>query len=183
MNVEHPYSHNIDVLFIPPPLGMVENDHPGLYGIEYDLYTRILEDELPAGWNAHRQTIYNRIVRTLRLRGFNHPQYSVWNRLGSATFVWYAMMSLREIAPRGIIPTSTRGCQMHEVSMNAWIVTDEIRLGGVYAPFLLGPTPAGLIPVGVPNEPVPVPPAWVLPVGQRSTPSANNVANWRRHPV
>ena len=49
MNVEHPYPHNIDVLFIPPPLGMVENDHPGLYGIEYDLYTRILEDELPAG--------------------------------------------------------------------------------------------------------------------------------------
>lgn len=99
-------------------------------------------------------------------------------------------MNLRQIDPPGIIPTVLRGLRMAYMPLAFMDVTDEVQLGGLYSPALLGMTPANLainvhtgaimgapLPFGVPNPM----PNNLLPHNSdntRPSPNANNPGNW-----
>lgn len=95
--------------------------------------------------------------------------------------VWLDMAELRNVQPYGIMPTSLRGLQIHVIRLPALLdLTDAVHLGGHASPHLLGPTPASLIPPGVPAQALPQ--DWFqqngLPRHVRDTPAARNPANW-----
>lgn len=91
------------------------------------------------------------------------------------------MLGLREIRPRGIFATVVRCLQMFRVpTPNILIVTNDVCLGGVYSPTLLGPTPAALAHgMGMPHVQWPNGPGDRLPFGVRNAPGSNNPNNWR----
>lgn len=61
-------------------------------------------------------------------------------------------MALREIRPRGVLATSLREMQMFRIPLEIMIVTDQVRLGGVYSPRLIGVTPRNLALAGQPGN-------------------------------
>jgi hypothetical protein len=128
-----------------------------------------------------RASVYREIATNLMGRGYGREQYSVWQRDTTAAQAWAAMMSLREIRPRGILATVVRRLQMHRVpTPHVFIVTNDIRLGGNLSPTLIGPTPA-LLTQGMGVVP---PPNWPngpgdrLPFGVRNIPPSHNPFNW-----
>ena len=93
------------------------------------------------------------------------------------TAVWMAVMHLRAILPSD----ATLGLQIYHVPSQRLDITEGIRLGGEYCPWLLGPTPRGLVPAGVPHQQVNSgwPEAYGgLPDGVKPTPEALDPANW-----
>ena len=91
-------------------------------------------------------------------------------------------MGLRSIRPHGVFATVVRRPQMFRVPRrHVLVVTNQVRLGGIFSPNLLGPTPADLA-VGIGH----IPPAnWPnnrggrLPPGVRQGPTSWNADNWR----
>jgi hypothetical protein len=126
-------------------------------------------------------SVYREIINELEIQGFHRSQYSVFHREGSATNAWTAMLGLREIRPHGIFATVVRRLQMLRVpTPNLLIVTNDVRLGGVYSPTLLGPTPAVLAHgMGVPHAQWPNGAGDRLPFGVRYTPGSTDRNNWR----
>ena len=98
-------------------------------------------------------------------------------------------MALREIRPRGVLATSLREMQMFRIPLEIMIVTDQVRLGGVYSPRLIGVTPRNLALAGQPGNQMthgwPATPAQ-LPAGTRHNGqhgqflSSMNGLNWLR---
>ena len=136
---------------------------PGVYGIAYDMVVHSMEDKLGDGWAQHRgvpsliaisfytcltsfvASVYREIAKFLRRGGFEREQYSVWQRETSVAQTFAVMATLRSISPRGIFATSVGRLEMFQVPMpNRFIVTEHVRLGGMYSPMLLAPTPASL---------------------------------------
>ncbi|KAL6302211.1 hypothetical protein BKA93DRAFT_410792 [Sparassis latifolia] len=175
------HAFNAVVANAPPPFQMFLQP-VSVYGISYDLLYRSIVDPLPHGWGARTSSVYRQICNALRIDGFDHAQYSVWQRRGTAFAVWLDMMELREIEPRGIFAAALRRLQMFQVPRQIFIVTQHVRLTGMYSPNLIGPTPAALSH----GLGVPMPPGWpqapnLLPQGVRRTlPGAMNGNNWCR---
>lgn len=97
------------------------------------------------------------------------------------------MLQLRGTHFKGMFASCVRKLQMfHVPHPNRLILDHDIRLGGVLSPMLLGPTPAQLIPPGVPRMAVPnnwpMNPTDRLPVGVRRLPGAVLNQNWRIGP-
>ncbi|KAI0054584.1 hypothetical protein BV25DRAFT_1816869 [Artomyces pyxidatus] len=164
----------------------------GVWGITYDLFTRRIEDNLPNGWGSRRSGVYRRLARLLEQGAFNRVQYSLWEKDDTnATATYNLMTGLRRLQPRGILPTVVKGLQMFSVPDRIRMdITDAVRLGGAFSPYLTGITPANLVPLGVPRQ-LP-PPTWPgnnrknLPKGLRrdaaSLVHSLVTRNWRRHP-
>ena len=181
-----------------PPVAILQVPF-STWGIAYDLYLHDMEDALGGGWDKHRgacvntripntslttaaASIYREIAKHLTERGFYRAQYSVWQRRGTAAHAWHSMMGLRSIRPHGVFATVVRRLQMFRVPRrHVLVVTNQVRLGGIFSPNLLGPTPADLA-VGIGH----IPPAnWPnnqgdrLPPGVRQGPTSWNADNWR----
>ena len=90
-------------------------------------------------------------------------------------------MDLRAIPPLGILPSVLKAIQMFYITLpDIMIATDEMVLGGAYSPFLIGPTPANLVPGGVPAVQMNAAPN-PLPLDVKYTASAYNSHNWAIH--
>jgi len=113
--------------------------------------------------------------------GFVRKQYSIWHRVTTATFTWNEMLQLRAIHPRGILATVLRCLEMfHIPDQNIFVVTNDIRLGGMFSPTLIGPTLAGLAQgMGMaPLLPWPNGPGDSLPFRVWALPRSLNPNNW-----
>lgn len=126
-------------------------------------------------------TVYREVINVLETANFHRAQYSVFHRIGSASAAWTAMMQLRAIRPLGIFPTVVRRLQMFRVpTPNLLIVTNDVQLGGMYSPTLLGPTPIFLAHGhGLPHHQWPAGGGDRLPFGVRNIPGSTNPNNWR----
>lgn len=91
------------------------------------------------------------------------------------------MTGLQSILPLDPNPSAAHRIQIYQVPSQRLDVSQGIRLGGEYCPRILGPTPRGLVPAGVPHQQVldGWPEAYGgLPVGVQPTPEALDPANW-----
>src|ERR1700676_5318848 len=67
---------------------------------------------------------------------------------------WNSMMLMREIRPRGIFASVQRLQMFHVTTPHLFIFTNDISLGSVFSPTLIGPTPAVLAQgMGAPPAP------------------------------
>ena len=126
--------------------------------------------------------MYREIADLLFGRGYVREQYSVWQRISSASHAWNSMMLMREIRPRGIFASVVRRLQMFRITQpHLFVVTNDIGLGGVFSPTLIGPTPAVLAQgMGVaPPAPWPNGHGDRLPYGLRSIHGSFDPNNWR----
>lgn len=91
---------------------------------------------------------YKRIIQYLNHHDFERYQYSGYRRPDSDPIeVWEIMLQLMTIEPPGKLQSTVLGLKMHYV-LHEMDVTEALQFGGVFSPFLLGPTPAGLIDAG-----------------------------------
>ena len=190
-----PWNRNL-VVALPPPQILLAP--PGTYGIAYDLSTHNIQDNLPVGWATQRcmyihrlfrfvlmnvaASVYAKICSHFRVRGYLHEQYSVWQRITTPVIAWADMMALRTIRPLGIFATVVRRLEMFHVPHPLVLVTtNSIRLGGIYSPTLVSPTPTGLAQGmgGAPPAPWPNGPGDSLPPGVRNLPGSLIADNWR----
>ncbi|KAI6146031.1 hypothetical protein BKA82DRAFT_3965289 [Pisolithus tinctorius] len=151
---------------------------PGSYGISYDIYTRRTEDNLPAGWNSRRRATYSELANQLQAGDFHRSQYSDWICDGAdAIDAYWTMLSLMRIHPPGKLQSTVKGLKLHYIANDAFDVTQQVQLGGIYSSRLQGPTPAGLVP---PNLPAVIPPGpQPLPHHTLQSAEAMDVNNWR----
>jgi virulence-associated protein VapD len=157
-----------------------------------------IEDPLPNGWASRRgeyiytehhftnltnttASVYREIASVMENNGFLREQYSIWQVDTTALFAWNTMLATRRIRPLGILATVVRRLQMFHVTPHIFIVTNRIRLGGVFSPTLLGPTPSLLAQgMGAPPPPNwPNGPADHLPLSVRNVQSSMNPNSWR----
>ncbi|KAF8273182.1 hypothetical protein EI94DRAFT_1696985 [Lactarius quietus] len=172
--------------FVPHVPPNIEGLPHGLYGITYDISTRRTEDDLPDGWHSRRASTYRALLRSLRQAGFVRHQYSDYRRHNSnPVAVWTTMIFLAaQVQPPGKLQSTLLGLKMHHIEhLHDMDVTDQLRLGGAFTPWLMGPTPAGLVaevPDGLLN-PVPVVPGpdFIRPVFTRPSAAANSRFNYR----
>lgn len=167
--------------FALPPPEILFAPH-GVYGIAYDLSVHNMEDDPPDGWAKYRCTsithlsiylnlltpisasIYAEIRDHMIAHGFEREQRSVWQADTTALFTWNTMLSLRGIRPRGVLATVLQRMEMFSIPHpHSFIVTNNLQLGGLYSPALLGPTPAGLSE----GMGAPPPPPWPNGPGDR----------------
>lgn len=185
------------VVSLPPPT--ILQAPVSTWGIAYDLFMHNTEDPLDGGWHKRRGTlihisisnmdlmnnsasVYREIIRLLKQDGFYHAQYSVWQRRDTALQAWTTMMNFREIRPQGVFATVVRRLQMYRVPRrHVLMVTNQVRLGGILSPVLVGPTPAALAQgMGhIPQAPWPNGPGDQLPFGVRRVPTSLDPNNWR----
>ncbi|KAI0315110.1 hypothetical protein OF83DRAFT_1174141 [Amylostereum chailletii] len=181
--------YNLPVVDIWPPFQVLMLPQ-GRYGIAYDLEIHYIQDLLPDGWGSHSSGVYKRLGVMLREAGYTRVQYSVWEKVSFPGWVFLDMLDLRRLRPRGILPTVVQELQMFSVPhAQVMVVSDHVRLGGMYSPGLTGVTPRERIPPGIPMQHV-LPPGWpqnqnALPVGLRRTPEDPHLItamvndNWR----
>ena len=175
----------------------------GAYGISYDINTRKTQDNPPDGWNANRgefgksckfefqphlscfmnaAATYRALAKQLRLSDFEQLQYSDWiNEDTNAPDAYMSMMSLMRINPPGKLQSTLKSVKIHYLAdPRGHNGTDAMRLGGIYSPYLRGPTPANLVPGNVPA----VAPLELeqLPRYTRPSVQAFNADNWRVQP-
>lgn len=94
---------------------------------------------------------------------------------------WGRMLELRTILPLGVVPSCLKAIEMFFISNpDIMITTEDMQLGGVFSPHLIGPTPINLVPGGVPFIPLLQPPV-PLPVNVANNPAAQLGANWAMH--
>jgi hypothetical protein len=108
-------------------------------------------------------SVYHEICNCLLTHGFTCTQYSIWHHdATTATAMWAHMLYLRDIHPQGILVTVVQHLQMFHIPLpNLFITTDNIQLGGIYSPTLIGLTPMGLSQ-GMGGAP---PPLWPNGIG------------------
>ena len=144
------------------PLNPLVSSPMGTYGIAYDVFMHEIEDNVSNGWASWRcgyiytmpfntsdkiaaASVYQEIANTLTAGGFVCKQYSIWQCVTTATFTWNEMLQLRAIHSRGILATISKCLEMfHIPGPNIFIVTNDIHLGGVFSPTMIGPMLAGL---------------------------------------
>jgi hypothetical protein len=90
------------------------------------------------------------------------------------------MLALTMIDPPGKLQSTVIGLKMfyihHPHQMD---ITDNVRLGGAFSTFLLGPTPAELVPPGMNPQPQrPDPNTFVRPANTRASAASDNHRNW-----
>ncbi|KAH0826469.1 hypothetical protein J3R83DRAFT_5471 [Lanmaoa asiatica] len=173
-------------LFIPHHLyqRLLDMDPDGAYGISYDIYTRKTEADLPEGWHAPRDFVvaptYLELARVLGESGFRRLQYSDWvSDDNDAVDTYWSMLDLLRIRPAGKLESTIKGLKAHHIPAWELDVTEQIRLGGVYSPYLRGPTPASLVPQNVPAAAALLADNIPLPDFTRPSPNALNPENWR----
>jgi virulence-associated protein VapD len=118
--------------------------------------------------------VYTRIRPRLEEADFKRVQGSGYQRNDSvAVNVWAEMLELRTIKPIGIIQSSLKALQMFVIPFPAlMIVLEDMGLGGLYSPNVIGPTPINLVPSGVPFIPM------LLPLPMNVVDNAHLGANW-----
>lgn len=110
-------------------------------------------------------------------------QYSDYSNPDVApAFAWSTMVSLCNIQPPGKLQSTVRALKMHRIEDDVCIVTDDIRLGGVYSLLLHGPTPRNLVTPAAAAVMNPAPAvlavAPVLPCHTCPSIAATTAANW-----
>jgi len=121
---------------------------------------------------------YAELVRILTASGFRRLQGSDWVSDDSdAVHAYWTMLSLTMVEPPGKLESTVKGLKAHHIPDWVFDITEEIQLGGLYSPFLPGPTPARLVPQNVPCFP-PVDPI-LLPQHTQPSPQAQDTNNWR----
>ena len=172
----------------------------GSWGISYDIGTNATQRDLPDGWNAPRceqhlefiylwhltidlAATYPELIQELAGNGFVRHQYSDYRAEGvDGHHVWSVMWSLRNIRPPMKLESTVLGLKMQFYHhLNILDISNDVCIGGVGAPILRAPTPAGLVPAGVPGRfGPPVPPANIhRPTFTRQSHNANDPQNWR----
>ena len=89
------------------------------------------------------------------------------------------MLNLLRIRPPGKLESTVKGLKAHHIPAWELDITRDVQLGGIYAPYLRGPTPANLVPGNVPAV---VPEDLHLPEFTKASPNALNLENWRVSP-
>jgi hypothetical protein len=143
----------------------------------YILYAFLNQDLMPVS-----ASVYREIGDQLTEDGYGREQYSVWQRYTTAMQAWTNMLDLRQIRPRGVLATVVRRLEMfHVPEPQLLIVTDDVRLGGIFSPIIVGPTPAGLSQGigGAPPALWPNGPGDELPSGVRDIDGSWDPNNWR----
>ena len=112
--------------------------------------------------------------------GFTHAQYSHWIKNTNALDAYISMLSLMDIEPPGKFQSTLKSVKIHHQAHPDLDGTNAIRLGGIYSPDLLGPTPAHLVPENVPSIPPQV--LQELPRHTRVSAMALDANNWRIRP-
>jgi virulence-associated protein VapD len=132
--------------------------------------------------NTFKGPIYKRIRVRLEQVGFERIQGSLYHRNHTnAVNTWIRMLGLRTILPLGVIPSCLKGIEMFFISHpDVMVTTENMQLGGLFSPNLIGPTPINLVPNGVPSAALLQPPI-PLPVNVRNDPAAQLGANWATH--
>jgi hypothetical protein len=113
-------------------------------------------------------------------RGYDHPQGSVYQHPANlAVGSWGDMYDLRLITPFGVFASIIKHLEMFYIPLHIpeMIATNNVRLGGIHSPNLLGPTPAALVPHNVPAAVMFVAP-FPLPPHVAPSAASNNAANW-----
>ena len=122
---------------------------------------------------------YRQLAARLQQNHFVRLQKSDWVRDGTTAIqTFYTMLSLRGLRPHGKLQSTVQGLKMHRIDNWLYDVSDEVRIGGIYAGQLAGPTPRGLVPPDVAS----IQPAGDFPLPPRHTrPSiaALDPQNWR----
>jgi hypothetical protein len=87
---------------------------------------------------------------------FTRVQGSVYQREDTLPAIaWVAMLSLRAVEPLGVFSSVVKAVQMFHIPLPIMIASEPIKLGGMYCPQLVSPTPLNLVPPGVPTAPLP----------------------------
>lgn len=89
------------------------------------------------------------------------------------------MLDLLLIRPPGKLESTIKGLKAYHMPIWELDITEDIQLGGRYAPNLRGPTPTGLVPDNVPAV---IPGDVYLPEFTRPSLNALNHENWRVSP-
>ena len=123
---------------------------------------------------------YRHIAKHLEHGGFARLQKSDWYRNDTdVTTSYYTMLGLMNIPPPGKLQTTIKGLKMHRINDWMFDVTQDIRLGGRYAPTLEGLTPRALVPFDVPGAQPP--PNFIIPAHTGDSAAARKPANWRQY--
>ena len=123
---------------------------------------------------------YRLVAKHLERGHFGWLQKGAWFRNDTdAATTYYTMLRLMNTPPPGTFQSTITQLKMHRIGLWMFDITQDVRLGGRYAPTLAGPTPRALVPLGVSG--VQPPPNFVLPAHTRDSAAAREPTNWRQY--